>query len=91
MPSLPTLRPSLERQRSIANEGAVIRLRSTAFRTSPIRAADPSLARKYLELGALLVAVSADTTLLSREAGDLAKSLDIQGSTRSSTGGSSPY
>ncbi|MDB6002299.1 MAG: hpcH, partial [Rhizobacter sp.] len=39
-----------------------------------ILATDPTLAKQYLEAGALFVAVGVDTTLLVRAATDLARS-----------------
>jgi 4-hydroxy-2-oxoheptanedioate aldolase len=46
----------------------------SAGRAAGVLSADPALARKYLDLGALFVAVGVDTTLLVRAARDLAAS-----------------
>jgi len=51
----------------------------SAGRAAGVLTTDPTLARKYLDLGALFVAVGVDTTLLARAARDLAASFKDAG------------
>lgn len=53
-----------------------IRTVRTAGKAAGVLSADPELARKYLDLGALFVAVGVDTTLLVRAARELRASFD---------------
>jgi 4-hydroxy-2-oxoheptanedioate aldolase len=55
-------------QEAIAHGIAAVR---TAGKAAGVLSADPALARKYLDLGAVFVAVGVDTTLLVRAARDL--------------------
>ena len=58
-------------QRAVADGIAAVR---RAGKAAGILSADPVLARRYLEMGALFVAVGVDTTLLSQAARNLARS-----------------
>lgn len=58
-------------QQAIAQGIAAVR---RAGKAAGILSADPTLARRYLDMGALFVAVGVDTTLLVRAARDLAQS-----------------
>ena len=58
-------------QRAVADGIAAVR---RAGKAAGILSADPVLARRYLDMGALFVAVGVDTTLLSQAARNLARS-----------------
>jgi len=75
-------------QQAIAQGIAAVR---RAGKAAGILSADPALARRYLELGALFVAVGADATLLAHAARQLARTFKSSDSSTASTNNGSAY
>lgn len=74
-----------EVQRSILEGIATVR---RAGKAPGVLTADQALARRYIEAGALFVAVGVDTTLLVRAARDLAATFNVSQRVSEPSGGS---